>query len=125
MAPPRRRSTFHAPTSFPDFNLDDHRAQGAAARAIALGGWEVVVLEQSPSSLPRNRAQLRSSVGCSGRADPGGERESRATLGMAAELASCRFRPAIESYTLAAQDVNGLLFPVAAAWLAAWEHDPT
>lgn len=88
MAPPRRRSTLRAPTSFPDFNLDDHRAQGAAARAIALGGWEVVVLQQSPSSLPQNRAQLRSRVGCSGRADPGGERESRATLGVAAAIAA-------------------------------------
>jgi hypothetical protein len=35
------------------------------------------------------------------------------------------FDPAIESYELAAQDVNGLLFPVASAWLAAWRRDPT
>jgi hypothetical protein len=30
---------------------------------------------------------------------------------------------AIESYTLAAQDVSGTLFPVASAWLAAWRRD--
>jgi hypothetical protein len=35
------------------------------------------------------------------------------------------FDRAIESYELAAQDVSGLLFPVAAAWLAAWRREPT
>ena len=34
------------------------------------------------------------------------------------------FPRAIESYTLAAADVNGLLLPVAAAWIAAWEATP-
>ena len=33
------------------------------------------------------------------------------------------FDRAIESYALAAQDVNGKLLPVAAAWLAAWRRD--
>ncbi len=110
--------------AFPDFNLDDHRAQGAAERAIALGGWEVVVLQQGPSSLPENRAQLRASVAAM-------TAQIRARSAMPALYSvwpqSSRradFAPAIESYTLAAQDVSGLLFPVAAAWLAAWERDP-
>lgn len=34
------------------------------------------------------------------------------------------FQRSMESYTLAAQDVNGILFPVGAAWLAAWRRDP-
>jgi hypothetical protein len=34
------------------------------------------------------------------------------------------FERAIESYALAAADVDGLLLPVAAAWLEAWERDP-
>ena len=34
------------------------------------------------------------------------------------------FDRAIESYTIAAADVNGILLPVAAAWLAAWRRDP-
>jgi hypothetical protein len=33
------------------------------------------------------------------------------------------FARAIESYTIAASDVNALLFPVATAWLAAWRRD--
>ncbi|HEX7124108.1 MAG TPA: hypothetical protein VF178_17150, partial [Gemmatimonadaceae bacterium] len=34
------------------------------------------------------------------------------------------FLRAIESYTLAAADVNGVLLPVAQAWLEAWSIDP-
>ena len=30
-----------------------------------------------------------------------------------------------ESYTLAATDVNGMLFPVGEAWRAAWRRDPS
>jgi hypothetical protein len=111
--------------AFPDFNLDDHRVQGAAERAIALGGWEVVVLQQGPSSLPENRAQLRASVGLMN----GQIRAVSATPALYSvwPQSSRRgdFDAAIESYTLAAQDVDGLLFPVAAAWLAAWERDAT
>ncbi len=110
--------------AFPDYNLDDHRAQGAAERAIALGGWEVVVLQQGPSSLPENRAQLRASVGLL-------NGDIRAVSAMPALYSvwpqNARrgdFDAAMESYRLAAQDVNGLLFPVAAAWLAAWARDP-
>jgi len=111
--------------AFPDFNLDDHLAEGTAQRAIARGEWEVVVLQQGPSSLPENRAQLRAAVGAL-------NDEIRA-VGATPVLYSvwpsdtrrADFDRAIESYTLAAQDVNGILFPVAAAWLAAWRRDPT
>ena len=110
--------------AFPDYNLDDHRAQGAAERAIAQGGWEVVVLQQGPSSLPENRAQLRASVAVLN--------EAIRAVGATPALYSVwpqntrrgDFDGAIESSTLAARDVNALLFPVAAAWLAAWERDP-
>lgn len=110
--------------AFPDFNLDDHRARGTAERAIALGGWEVVVLQQGPSSLPENRAQLRASVGVLS----GEIRAVSATPALYSvwpqSSRRADFDAAIESYRLAAQDVSGLLFPVAAAWLAAWERDP-
>ena len=110
--------------AFPDFNLEDHRAQGAAERAIALGGWEVVVLQQGPSSLPENRAQLRASVAVLNAGI--GAVSAMPALYSVWPQSSRRadFDAAIESYRLAARDVNGLLFPVAAAWLAAWEDDP-
>jgi hypothetical protein len=111
--------------AFPDYNLDDHRAQGSAERAISLGGWEVVVLQQGPSSLPENRAQLRASVGVLN----GDIRAVSAAPALYSvwPQSSRRgdFDAAIESYELAAEDVTGLLFPVAAAWLAAWRRDST
>ena len=111
--------------AFPDFNLDDHRVEGTAERAIALGGWEVVVLQQGPSSLPENRAQLRASVGVFNGAIRGVSATPALYSVWPSSTRSEDFDRAIESYALAAQDVNGLLFPVAAAWLAAWRRDST
>ena len=109
--------------AFPDYNLDDHRAEGTALRAIARGGWEVVVLQQGPSSLPENRVQLRASVGALG-AEIRGVSATPALYSVWPSASRREdFDRAIESYTLAAQDVNGVLFPVAAAWLAAWRRD--
>lgn len=110
--------------AFPDFNLDDHRAEGTAQRAIALGDWEFVALQQGPSSVEENREQLRASVGVLS----GGIRAVGATPALYSvwptEARRADFDRAVESYTLAAQDVSGVLFPVATAWLAAWRRDP-
>ena len=109
----------------PDMALVDHWNDGTARNAIALGGWEWVVLQQGPSSVEVNRDSLR-----------------LMTRLFAAEIAKVSARPAlfsawpteqrrqdfdraIESYTLAAADVGGLLLPVAAAWVAEWQRDGT
>ena len=114
-----------AMVAFPDFSLDDHRQAGEASKAIARGGWSVVVLQQGPSSLPESRTQLLA-----------------ATRRFAEEIKKAGARPAlysvwphvtrqrdfpraIESYELAAKEVDGILLPVAAAWLAAWKRDST
>jgi hypothetical protein len=106
----------------PDMALVDHWQIGEAQLEIARG-WDVVVLQQGPSSVEINRDSLR-----------------MFTARFAAEIARVGGRPAlysvwptrsrpqdfaraIESYELAAADVNGLLFPVAEAWLAAWQRD--
>ncbi len=108
----------------PNFALVDHWDGGLARREIARGGWELVVLQQGPSSVEANRDSLR-----------------LFTARFAAEITGVNARPAlysvwpsaarqqdfaraIESYTLAAADVGGVLFPVASAWLAAWQRDP-
>ena len=44
--------------AYPDYALEDHLAQGDAARAIAVGGWEYVVLQQGPSAVEANRQNL-------------------------------------------------------------------
>jgi hypothetical protein len=109
----------------PDLALIDHWTEGTAVREIRRGGWAWVVLQQGPSSTAINRDSLLLS-----------------TRQFAAEIAAVMARPAlfsawpaesrrqdfdraIESYTLASAEVNGLLLPVASAWLAAWRRDPS
>ena len=41
------------------FSLEDHWKRGAALSAIASGRWDVVILQQGPSSLPESQAHLR------------------------------------------------------------------
>src|SRR5262245_20644120 len=45
--------------ALPDFALVDHWNQGAALRAIRTGDWDLVVLQQGPSSVQINRDSLR------------------------------------------------------------------
>jgi hypothetical protein len=47
-----------ASVAFPDFALEDHWHEGTAGRALTGQGWEFVVMQQGPSSLPANREHL-------------------------------------------------------------------
>jgi hypothetical protein len=107
-----------------DLALIDHWNEGTARRVIADGGMKWVVLQQGPSSVEANRDTLRIATKLFG-----GEiarANARPALFSAWPTASRRddFPRAIESYTLAAADVDGILLPVAAAWTAAWEKIP-
>lgn len=115
-----------APTmaAFPDYALEDHWANGTAVRAINQGKWSVVVLQQGSSALDESRVNLREwtrkfderirAVG------------ARTAMYAVWPLASRQFDfdRVNESYTLAATDVSGMLFPVGEAWRAAWRRDP-
>jgi hypothetical protein len=115
--------------AFPDFALIDHWNEGVAAGhargEIAKGGWKFVVLQQGPSSVEVNRDTLRLATKLFA--------QDMSKIGATAALLSAwptidrrqDFPRAIESYTLAASDVNGVLLPVAAAWVAAWKRDST
>jgi len=109
--------------TFGGYALEDHLAQGDAARAIARGGWDVVVLQQGPSTLPESRANLIQYAEI-----------------FAALIRAAGARPAlygvwpekerinalddgVESYRQAAVAVDGMLFPVARAWKLAWQRD--
>ena len=109
--------------AYPDYALEDHWGQGDARTAIG-EGWDYVVLQQGPSSTPANRANL---ILNTRRFDP--------------LIRSVNARPALFapwpqvvnlgtlnessiSYRLAADSVDGLLFPVSDAWRLAWAKDP-
>ena len=115
--------------AFPDYALIDHWNEGVAAGhargEIAKGGWKFVVLQQGPSSVDVNRDTLRLATKLFA--------QEMSKVGATPALLSAwptidrrqDFPRAIESYTLAASDVNGVLLPVAAAWVAAWQRDST
>jgi hypothetical protein len=110
--------------AFPDFSLEDHWAQGEARKAIAKGGWDIVVLQQGPSALPESRVLLREYV------RKFGEEIKRAGAKPALYMVwpsterSRDFDRVIESYRLAAEDVDGLLLSAGAAWQAALKRTP-
>lgn len=107
----------------PDWSLEDHW-NGGAARSTIQRGWNVVVLQQGPSSLPESRVLL---IDYARRfAD-----EIRAAGGTPAFYAVWPMRSRIddfdrasESYRLAAREVDGTLLPAGEAWRAAWRADP-
>lgn len=120
------RTIVHARVVAPDTSLEDHWRQGDARRALTRGGgWDLVVLQQGPSSLPESRALLVSYA-----------------RRFAEEIRAAGARPALymvwpsqarrgdfagvsQSYRSAAKAVDGLLLPVGDAWREAWRQDAT
>lgn len=110
---------------FGGFSLEDHWNQGDARRAIARGGWDVVVLQQGPSASTEGRQSLLEYT----------RRFSQEIRRVGAKPALYMVWPSVErirdfdgvseSYRLAALDAGGLLFPVGEAWRSAWRRDPT
>jgi hypothetical protein len=107
----------------PDYALIDHWREGVVQTEIKARNFDWVVLQQGPSSTDINRDSLRQLT------------KMFAAIMNVAEVptlfsawpSSTRqqdFPRAIESYTLAASDVNGLLLPIAASWLDTWAREP-
>ncbi|HYW10665.1 MAG TPA: SGNH/GDSL hydrolase family protein [Longimicrobium sp.] len=110
--------------AYPDFGLQQHWEDGRAADAIRAGCWDVVVLQQGPSSLADSRANLLDYVGRYAQLirERGGQTALFSVWPAAARQGD--FDRAIESYALAAQAVDGVLLPAATAWLQAWAREP-
>lgn len=107
------------------YALEDHWLDGEALRAIALPGWDIVILQQGPSALDASRTNLLQW------ADSFAVRIRAAGAEPAFyQVWTERTRPgdfdrSLESYALAAQHVNGLLLPAGGTWKAAWRRDST
>jgi hypothetical protein len=107
----------------PDMALIDHLGSGYAKGEVAKAGWEWVVLQQGPSSVEANRDTLRLAAKLfSGLIDT-----SKTKIAMFSAWPQSNrlmdFPRAIESYKLAATDVNGVYLPVAPAWVGAWARE--
>jgi len=105
----------------PDFALVDHFTMSDALTKVREGRFDVVVLQQGPSSLAVNRDSLRiwSADWAAEIRAAGGWPALYAVWPSEANFSS--FPAVHESYRLAADDVNGLFFPVGDTWLATWQ----
>jgi hypothetical protein len=107
--------------TLPGASLADHWQDGRALRAIREGRWDVVALQQGPSTLPESRAGLIAS-----------------TRQFAAEIRDAGGRPALlmvwplpgqtaaavsASYRAAAEASDALLLPAGDAWTIAQKRD--
>lgn len=111
--------------AFPDYALEDHWVEGTALAAIKGGGWEYVIMQQGSSALLESRINLRQWT----KNFSAEIRKVNATPGIYMVWPQSDrqfdFQNVITSYTLAASDVGGTLFPVGSAWLAVWKRDPS
>ena len=99
----------------PNFALEDHMRTGAYDRKLA-EGWDYVVLQQGPSSLPQNRENLRFwSVRASASARALGTRVVLFSAWPARENLFTQMDAEL-SYQLAARAASGCIAPVATAW---------
>jgi hypothetical protein len=108
----------------PGVSLEDQWNAGDARKAIAVGGWDYVVLQQGPSASPEGTLLLRTySRRFAELIRAGG---ARPVLYMVWPSVARRrdFDGVALSYRDAARDVNGLLCPAGEAWRAAWKRDP-
>ena len=104
--------------------LQDHWVSGAR-EGIASGHWDVVVLQQGPSSLEESRVDLRH---WTAEFDPlvraaGGRSALYMVWPDRSRLAF--FDRVRDSYALAARDVSGYFLPAGEAWRAAWRATPS
>ena len=114
-----------ASVAYGGFALEDHLVQGDAPRAIAQGGWDVVILQQGPSTLLESRVNL---IEYTRRFDPLIKAVGARTALYGVWTDASRmfaFDDGIESYRQAAAAVDGMLFPAALSWKQAWAREPS
>jgi len=107
------------------YSLEDHWNQGAARKAVAQGGWDVVVLQQGPSASPEGRRSLLEYARRFAQEIRRAGAQPALYMVWPASNRKGDFDGVAESYRLAAADAKGMLFPAGAAWRAAWKRDPT
>lgn len=110
--------------AYGNHSLEDHWARGDARDALASGEWDVVVMQQGPSSLPENQENLKQWVGTF--AD---EARAHGTASAVYQVwpsagRSAAFPAVVSGYAEAAEAAGAALLPAGAAWQAAWAHQP-
>jgi hypothetical protein len=112
----RSRAVRPVTVAFPNVSLDDHWANGAAVAALRRGPWDVVVLQQGPSSLPESRTLLIEAVRRFAPliAAAGARAVLYEVWPMSARRADAS--AARRSYIAAANAIDGVVAPAGTAW---------
>ena len=110
--------------AFPNFNLEDHWNRGDALDAIDSGEWDVVVLQQGPSTLPESRAHLVEWAGRFAERSRAAGAEPALYSVWPTDGTEAGYDATLASYAAAADAVDGILIPAGEAWRAARVRDP-
>lgn len=107
----------------PNFGLSDHWRSKKTMDAIASGDWDIVILQQGPSATEGRPSLLEYSRLFASEIRKAGARPALYMVWPSAQRLR-DFPGVVDSYRAAAGEIDGRLFPVGEAWLAAWQHDP-
>jgi hypothetical protein len=106
------------------YALEDHWANGAALAAVRTGRYDVVVLQQGPSSLPESRVNLIEwTKRWADEARAHDTRPALLTVWPERERFSV-FADVVRNYRDAARAANALLLPAGQAWRNAFRRQP-
>jgi hypothetical protein len=106
------------------YALEDHWSDGAARSLLDQGGWDAIVMQQGPSSLPesgRNLTQWANRWADEARTH--GARPALLTV-WPERARSYAFAAVVRNYRAAAVSSRSALFPAGAAWQAAFARSP-
>jgi hypothetical protein len=123
--PPAKRLPIEYTTVAPGgVNLEDHWTFTGARDALLARPWDVVVLQQGPSSLPESQVDLRTwAVRWAELARERGIRTAMLTV-WPERARSYAFPAVVRSYRAAAVAARATLLPAGPAWLSAWRRAP-
>jgi hypothetical protein len=108
--------------AYPNFALEDHWFNGIVAQ-IEPHDWDLVVMQQGPSSLPENAEHLRVwTIKLDSVVKAHGGRSALYQV-WPSSFYMGSFGAVRESYRNAAIAVEGMFIPAGEAWRTAWEYD--
>ncbi|HET6637455.1 MAG TPA: hypothetical protein VFH82_01555 [Gemmatimonadota bacterium] len=110
--------------AFGGFSLEDHWNRGDALDAIDSGEWDVVVLQQGPSTLPESRDHLVEWAGRFAERIRAAGAEPALYSVWPMDGSESGYDATLASYAAAAEAVDGMLIPAGEAWRAARASDP-
>lgn len=106
----------------PNAALEDHWEAGTALGALRTGAYDVIVMQQGPSTLASSGAHLREWI--RRWSDEARQRGTTPAVYAVWPPAGGNLDAGIAHYTEAATTSGAALFPVAQAWRLAWQDHP-